>query len=157
MVKKLNTDKVWGSLVFFGLFLGLAVSYFVKKARFAGIESWPSVEAEIVASGNDILTFPIEGPWVAKSTSFDAGFVEFRYTVEEKSLVGRTATPDGGGLPYNPERKPWRAYYKPSDPGTAVLVPTPYQGTELLVWVVFSGVLAGAYLWFAFLSKFFMG
>lgn len=73
--------------------------------------------------------------------SFDSSQVEFEYQVAGRTYRSWTATPDGGGLPFNSEGLPWMAHYKPTRPEIAVLSPQPYQGVSFLVYRIFAGII----------------
>ena len=124
---------------------GLYIRDFLK---YRGIDSWPSVSAEILGGGGNVVSFPTQTRYGMNTTTIDSRFVEFRYSVEGKSYRSKNATPDRGGLPLNPFNRPWRAFYKPSSPDIAVLSPVPFQGTGLLVTAIFSGMIGMGYLWF---------
>jgi hypothetical protein len=130
-------------------FVIFGVLYLCGFIKYRGVDSWPSVSAEIVGGGGDVVSIPTQTRYGMNSTTMDSRYVEFRYSVEGKSYRSKTATPDGGGLPFNPLQRPWKAFYKPSSPDVAVLSPIPYQGTGFLIAAVFSGMLVMGYLWFA--------
>jgi hypothetical protein len=116
--------------------------------KYRGVDAWPSVSAEIIGGGGNVVSFPTQTRHGMNTATVDSRFVEFRYSVLGKSYRSKSATPDGGGLPLNPLNRPWRAFYKPSSPDVAVLSPDPYQGNGLLIAAVFSGMLVAVYLWF---------
>ena len=115
---------------------------------YRGIDSWPSVDAEVVGAGGTVISVPTQTRYGASSSTIDSRFVEFRYSVEGQLYESNKATPDGGGLPINPMNQPWRAFYKPSAPDIAVLSPIQFRGTGLLVTAVFSGIIVLVHLWF---------
>lgn len=124
---------------------GRYVHGFVK---YWGVESWPSVRAEIIDVGGDVTSFPSQNRFGTSSTTIDSRFAEFRYTVGSQTYRSTTVSPDGGGLPLNSLDRPWRAFYNPSSPDTAVLIPVSFQGTGLLIAATFSGILVFVHLWF---------
>ncbi len=115
---------------------------------YRGIDTWPSVDAEVVRAGGTMVSVPMQTRYGARSSTIDARFIEFRYSVDGKVFVGNKATPDAGGWPINPTNRPWRAFYKPGSPDIAVLEPIPFRGTGFLITAVFTGVIVLVHLWF---------
>ena len=113
---------------------GLCLQDYLK---YRGIDSWPSVDAEVVGSGGGIYTIPTQSRYGMSSTTINSQFVEFQYTVEGK--VYRTKAP--GGLPLTAVGEPWRAYYKPSSPDIALLSRTPHRSAGLIVLSTISGLI----------------
>jgi hypothetical protein len=129
-------------LVAGGLYLRGWIHYY-------NIDSWPSVDAEIVGTGGDLVSIPTQNRYGGSSSiTVDNRYVEFRYFVEGHLYTSKTATPDGGGLPINLMNQPWRAFYKPSSPDVAVLDPVHFQGTGPLVVAAFSGIIVLVHLGF---------
>ncbi len=116
--------------------------------KYRGVDAWPSVSAEIIGGGGNVVSFPTQTRHGMNTATVDSRFVEFRYSVLGKSYRSKSATPDGGGLPLNPLNRPWRAFYKPSSPDVAVLSPDPYQGNGLLIAAVALSGIAAALLYF---------
>jgi hypothetical protein len=124
--------------------------YLKGVLTYQGGESWPSVEAKIVGSGGDVVSGSTPSRYdFTSTTTIDSRFVEFQYSVGEKSFRSILATPDGGFLFPNPQNEPLKAFYKPSSPDVAVLTPVPFRGTGLLITTGFTGILVVAHLWFA--------
>lgn len=135
-------------LLIYAAFIISGGGYLRGVLKYGSVESWPSVEAEIVDLGGDVISFPTQSRFGFSSTLIDSRFVEFRYSVEGNTYRGTAGTPDGGGLPINPWNQPLRAFYKPSSPEVAVLAPVPFKGTGLLAAAGFSGILVLGHLWF---------
>jgi hypothetical protein len=127
--------------------------------RFRGVQDWPSVDARIIASGSDSYTMRKEY-WDGSGTyNIDASYVHFEYSVDGQTYGSHLATPDGGGLPLYPtftivdqsgERetapREWKAFYKPTSPRTAVLLPIPYEGMAWLYITLFCGLMIVVHL-----------
>ena len=126
----------------------IAGSFYLRGyLKYRGIDSWPSVSAEIVGGGGSLDSMPSGGRYGGSSTTIDSRYVEFQYSVDGETYRSRTATADGGGLPVSIIGEPWRAFYKPSSPNIAVLSPTPYRGVGAMVTAVFSGILVFVHVW----------
>ena len=133
-------------LIIYAAFLitgGLCLRGWIK---YHGIESWPSVDAEIVAAGGSWDTLPTQTKY-GGSIQIDSRFVEFQYLVDGKTYRSKTATPSGGGLPISFE--PWKAIYKPSSPDIAVLSPVPLMEPGLIYTASFTGIIVLVHLWCA--------
>ena len=120
----------------------LSVGLYVRGAiKYKNIESWPSVEAEVIGGGGRVISAPTQNRFGSSFVNIDARFIEFRYSVEGTTYRSTTATPNGGGVPLSPLGGSWRAYYNRSSPHIAVLSPVPFDGTGLIALSGFSGVL----------------
>ena len=150
-LKEMRKIALNGGLFFiYGMFVIFLCLYLRGVIRYRGVESWPSVSAEVIRVGGERVSFPITNrSGIGSSATIDARFVEFSYTVSGESYQGTMASPDGGGLPLNPFGQPWRAYYKPSAPEIAVLNPVPFEGLELFTFSVVFGLLIGGHLCFS--------
>ena len=134
-------------LLVYGAFIIAGALYLRGWLKYRGIESWPSVNAENVREGGSLDWIPSNGRY---PTRIDSRFVEFQYSVDGQNYKSTNATPDGGGLPMSIIGEPpqaFRAFYKPSSPGIAVLSPTPYRGVGLMVTAAVSGILVLAHVW----------
>ena len=138
-------------LLIYGAFAVSGGCYVKGMLIYRGVESWPSVEATIVGSGGREVVVSAPTRYDPTGTTrIDSRFVEFQYLVEGKFYRGISITPDGGALLPNHRDEPLRAFYKPSSPDIAVLVPVPFRGTGFLSTAGFTGILVVAHLWFFF-------
>ncbi len=123
--------------------------YLHNRIKYRGVENWPSVPAEIVGSGGGHSSFPMSSPHGGPyAVPLDTTSVEFEYEVGGAVYRSSTGTPDDGSVTGLVLRRPTMAHYDPENPAVAVLIPSSYTGTGLLVLAAFSGVLAGAHLCF---------
>lgn len=122
--------------------------YIHRSITFQDVESWPWVPALIVDAGGELASVPFYSRSGSNMTTIDTRFVEFTYSVNGKLFRGNRVSPDGRGFPANPSAPGSRAYYKPSAPEIAVLIPTPFEGTGLLFAIVLLGLLIITHLWF---------
>jgi hypothetical protein len=114
-----------------------------QHLRYVGIDSWPSVNAEIVGSGGGMHTIPTHGRYGMSSTTIDSQFVEFQYSVGGKVYTTKVSE----GLPPRAIGEPWRAYYKPSSPDIALLSRSPHRSAGLIVVATFSGIFVLVHAW----------
>ncbi|MDF1755602.1 MAG: hypothetical protein P1U89_22625 [Verrucomicrobiales bacterium] len=141
-------------LLIYAVFLVSGTLYLRGLWQYRGIESWPSVPAEIVESGGVHFSTPFYGRFGLTTNTVDSRFVGFEYTVNGETFQSRGAPPYQGNLSFPESRK---AYYNPAAPHIAVLNPVPFQSDGLLITAVFTGILVFGHLWFtvpAFLSNF---
>jgi len=139
----------YSPLILIWVTFGISGTIFVRDfVKYRGVESWPSTGAEIISTGGTIVSHPVQTRYGMGSTTSDSRFVEFEYSVAGRSYRSHMASPDGGGLPINPLNQPWRAFYRPSSPDVAVLMPLPYRGYGYLITAIFSGMIALGSLWF---------
>ncbi len=147
--------KLIVTVVFYVVFIVAGTQYVRGMINYHNIDSWPSVEAEVVGTGGNLVSVPTQSKYGGSSSyRVDTRFVVFRYSVEGRLYTSKTATPDGGGLPMNPMNQPWRAYYNPSSPDVAVLDPANFRGIGSLVAAVFSGIIVLPHLWFTIVHLF---
>lgn len=135
-------------VLIYGTCLTAGTQWVRQWIRFRGVQDWPSVAARIVNQGSTSIPYQIEDRHGSRTGRTDASFVAFEYSVNGNTYSSNLATPDGGGLPFNPFGEPWRAFYKPGSPHLAVLLPSPYQGTGWLLTTLVSGMLVGIHLFF---------
>jgi Protein of unknown function (DUF3592) len=129
-------------LLIYAAFLIFGGLYLRGWLRYRGVESWPSVNAEIVGGGGNLSSVPNQTRYGSGSTTIDTRFVEFQYSVEGKTYRSKTGSPDSGGLPAAIVGEPsWKAFYKPSSPEIAVLSPTPFSGELFLFIAALSGII----------------
>lgn len=134
-------------ILIYATFIVTGILYLQGFMNYRGVDSWPSVDAEIVGSGGRVISVPSQTRYGSRTSTIDSRFVVFRYSVDGQVYTSNKATPDGGGFPLNPMNLPWRAFYKPSSPNIAVLSPIPFQGIGLLVSAIFSGCIVIVHLW----------
>lgn len=112
--------------------------------KYRGIDTWPSVNAEIVSAGGGLNTIPTQSRYGAGTTSIDSRFVEFQYTVEGKVYKTKTS----GGVPPIVMGEPWMAYYNPLSPDIALLSRTPNWSAGLIITAAFTGLIVLVHVWF---------
>ena len=157
----------WFLALFYLIFLYSAGSHIRDVIRYWNVESWPSVNAEIIGSGGYQTSFTRQSRYYGvSSTSIDTEYVAFVYAVDGKTYLSTKSTPDKQGprfFPPNiedfpPSRGPKRkvtAYYKPSAPDIAVLHRAKYEGSTMLLIAGFSGFLVFGHIMFAFVLPYF--
>ncbi|RYD43197.1 MAG: DUF3592 domain-containing protein [Verrucomicrobiaceae bacterium] len=137
-------------LVMSGICVTASGVHFHKAMKYRGVESWPSVSAEMIRSGDSEVTVPRQSRHSWGTSSVDTSFVEFEYTVDGQTYRSMSATPNGGGVRSSGVSEPWRAFYKPSAPDIAVLSPVPFKGGAAALIAVATGLMAVMYAWFSF-------
>lgn len=131
------------SLLVYAVFVVTGGDCLREYLKYRGIDSWPSVNAEIVGGGGSMSTIPTQSRYGMSSTTVDSRFVEFQYSVEGNVYRTRAS----GGLPPSAIGEPWRAYYKPSSPDIALLSRTPHRSAGLIVAAAFSGLIVLVHAW----------
>ncbi len=129
-------------ILVYGTFIISGSFWLAQRIKFHEVREWPSVDAHIIEHGNENYTLRSEDRYGSGMRSHGASYVLFEYMVDGQPYLSNLATPDGGGLPVYPTMtvvdesgrsdaaaRQWRAFYKPTSPKTAVLVPTTYRGT----------------------------
>lgn len=132
------------------VFIASSGLYLHGWLKYRGVESWPSVGAEIVRSGGGSIFVPTQGGTGSGTKIVDTSFVEFEYSVNRKTYRSNTATPNRKGLSLVGLRPPWNAFYKPSSPDVAVLAPHPYSGRHWIFIATVTGIMTLMYCWFNF-------
>jgi|GEM_PF-4435004 len=133
----------------YAVFIISGCLYVHRWLKYRDIDTWPSVDAEIVGSGGSLVLIPSQSRYGGSSyTGMDSRFTEFEYSVDGQTYRSRTATPNGGAVTIYVPNRPHKAFYKPSSPEVAVLTPIPYMGFGILAIVVFSGMFVVVHLWF---------
>jgi len=132
-------------LLIYSAFLVSGAEYLRGFFNYRGIESWPSVEAEVMGSGGGVLQSQYQGALGAQLTQVDSSFVEFRYVVAGQ--IYEVRTPDHVQFRPEPDGQ-WRAYYNPAEPEVARLAPIRFRDHGWLTIAVFTGVFVAAHLWF---------
>lgn len=150
-------DSPWGRRIAMGVvwtaFLVMAFDCVGKHLKYRGVETWPSVEAALLdawSGTHTVSTVSYGKSGQSGGTSVEFGGVHFQYTVNGVRYDGHTATPDGHRLPSKKPFEPWRAYYDPESPGTAVLGPYPYHGGFLPMVLCVTGAFLAMHLYFTF-------
>lgn len=138
-----------GLILIYGTCIVSSTYWTGQWVRFRGVENWPAVDARIKDQGSVSIPYQYEYKDGHHRGAIDASFVTFDYTVAGRTYVSKLATPDGGGLPMNPFNTPWKAFYKPESPATAVLAPVPYQGTGWLLTALISAIFIAVHLFTA--------
>jgi hypothetical protein len=146
-------------ILIYGVCVGSGSFWLSQRIRFHGVKDWPSVPARIIDSGNNSYSVRSEYWDGSKTRTIDGSYAIFEYSVGDRSYVSDLPTPDGGGLPLYPTvtfvngsgqrespAREWKAFYNPSKPSTAVLVPVSYQGTMWLYTALVSGLLVVIHL-----------
>ena len=131
------------------LFVSLGF-YLNVKLDYWNVESWPSVEAKLNRAGEIITTAPERNHYVFHNLTLDPQFLYYTYSVEGQEYMSDTVSPNTKVMPMNPFNRPLRAYYNPKDPRIAVLIPTPYEETTVLVIAAFSALFVTLHFWFTF-------
>lgn len=141
-------SRNWFLLLIYAALVVSLSAYIDGRLTYRGLESWPSVDAEIMGFGGSVTTIPGQGRYGVSNSTMDTRFTQFRYSIEGREYANDTVSPNENALPLNPFNRPWRAYYNPENPETAVLIPVAYRGTNLLVLVSLSGLFVILHLWF---------
>ena len=141
-------------VLIYGTFVVAGAYWVAQWVRFRGVQDWPSVDARIMEHGSTSVPYRYDYWDGTHSGTAHFPHVTFDYTVAGQTYESDLATPDGGGLPSNPPltivdqsgqrhsaSHKWKASYKPTSPGTAVLVPTPYEGLAWLYTMLVCGIL----------------
>ncbi|RYD43196.1 MAG: DUF3592 domain-containing protein [Verrucomicrobiaceae bacterium] len=123
--------------------------HFHKAMKYRGVESWPSVSAEMIRSGDSEATVPTQTYTGPSQITVDLGFVEYEYVVDGQTYRSTSASANGGGVRSSGAGKPWRAYYKPSSPDIAVLSPVPFEGHFSAGIAVMTGLMTVICAWFS--------
>lgn len=137
-------------LVVGAIFVTSSGIYLRGWLRYRGVESWPSVGAEVIRSGGTSFSVPSHSSTGSSTATVDTSFVEFEYSVNGKTYRSNTATPNRKGLSLAGLQPPWKAFYKPSSPDIAVLAPLPYDGRRWIFIATVTGIMALMYCWFSF-------
>ena len=131
-------------------FVCVATSYFRNRARYDGVESWPSVPVDEirVAGARDHYRMGSRfGP--ETSVQIDAQHVEYRYTVGGTSYPGSRVTPSSQNPIGLRPAADIEAFYDPENPEVAVLIPIKYRSDAHLVGIGFLGMLVAGHLYFS--------
>ncbi len=135
-------DGLLGVPIFYGVMLLSFGWWFFHWQKFRGVENWPEVEAKILEHDSYSFSVPSASYTGTSTRSVSGSYVTFEYVVEGKVYQSSYGSSNGGGLPHRPfigeiPDRPWNeswdAYYKPGEPGLAVLSPVPYKGGIFLV------------------------
>ena len=138
------------AFVMVAIFITSSGIYLCGWLKYRGVESWPSVGAEIVRSGGTSYSVPSHSSTGSSSAIVDTSFVEFEYSVNGRTYRSNTATPNRKGLSLAGLQPPWKAFYKPSSPEIAVLAPLPYDGRSWVFVAMATGIMTLMYCWISF-------
>lgn len=134
-------ERFFGLSFFYGVVLLCFGYWLFQWQKFRGVENWPKVEARIITHDSYSIPYRLETRTGSRSGATSGGYVTFEYLVNGRTYQSSFGSPNGGGLPAPAIRiegfraipdNSWHAYYKPGEPGLAVLSPEPYKGT---VWL----------------------
>lgn len=154
--------RFFGLPFYYGVMLLCFGYWFFQWQKFRGVETWPKVPARIVAHDSYSVPYRVETHTGSRSGSHSGGSVTFEYVVGGRTYQSSYGSPNGGGLPVvfdfgedsdRPWNESWDAYYKPSEPGLAVLSPVPYKGIAFLAIGTVFALIVSVHLFFLIVGK----
>ncbi|MGJ8656769.1 MAG: DUF3592 domain-containing protein [Akkermansiaceae bacterium] len=114
------------------------VSYLSIKAKYSGIEHWPSVPATIIENTSETVTKRVDSEYYGtKYYKTRIGKVTFEYTVNNQKYLAERASPNHSYLYENTDTANPTAYYNPKNNNIAVLINEKYDG-EMLLGLIFT-------------------
>ena len=140
-----------GNMVLLGggiaIFLVCLFTLLINERKFAGVEGWPAVPAEIIESETKSFSTRRETFTGSEVGSVAIDSVLFEYEVNGVVYKSRLASPNGGGLPSVFGESSLMAFYNPARPNVGVLNPTEYDGSFQKFVLAFGTVFLAIIAW----------